>query len=94
MLKECFFDNRDSLFAALLEDCTQQLHTALQQRATASLMVSGGSSPKPLYQQLAKQALDWSRVNVALVDERWVGADHPRRRCRRPCHQGVRRARE
>jgi 6-phosphogluconolactonase len=77
MLKECFFDDRESLFSALLDDCVQQLQTALQHRPTASFMVSGGSSPKPLYQQLSEQKLDWSRVNVALVDERWVGADHP-----------------
>jgi uncharacterized membrane protein len=39
-------------------------------------MVSGGSSPEPLYESLSRQPLDWSRVYVALVDERWVEFGH------------------
>jgi len=48
------------------------LRQALKTRGTASLMVSGGSSPKPLYEQLSKVDLDWSKVTISLVDERWV----------------------
>jgi len=35
-------------------------------------MVSGGSSPKPLYAEVSKADLDWSKVTIGLVDERWV----------------------
>ena len=35
-------------------------------------MVSGGTTPYAMYTQLAKHALDWSRVQVTLADERWV----------------------
>lgn len=38
------------------------------------LLVSGGSTPSPVYRQLAVTDLDWSRVVVALVDERDVAA--------------------
>lgn len=48
------------------------LREALSTRGSASLIVSGGSSPKPLYAQLSKSDLDWSKVTVSLVDERWV----------------------
>jgi 6-phosphogluconolactonase len=48
------------------------LREALNTRDTASLIVSGGSSPKPLYAKLSKADLDWSMVTVSLVDERWV----------------------
>lgn len=48
------------------------LREALASRGKASLMVSGGNSPKPLYQQLSKADLDWSNVTISLVDERWV----------------------
>lgn len=48
------------------------LREALSTRGSASLMVSGGSSPKPLYAQLSQSDLDWSKVTVSLVDERWV----------------------
>jgi 6-phosphogluconolactonase len=48
------------------------LRQAVETRGHASLMVSGGSSPKPLYERLSKVDLDWSKVTVSLVDERWV----------------------
>ena len=48
------------------------LRQAIETRGQASLMVSGGSSPKPLYHRLSEADLDWSKVTVGLVDERWV----------------------
>lgn len=53
-----------------------QLAEALNQRALASLVVSGGHTPYPMYQQLAQHRLDWSRVLVTLADERWVATDN------------------
>jgi 6-phosphogluconolactonase len=47
-----------------------KLRTSSEQRA--HLLLSGGASPVPVYQHLASQELDWSKVDVALVDERWV----------------------
>ncbi len=40
---------------------------------TASLLVSGGSTPGPVYGKLAETAMPWDKVKVGLVDERWVG---------------------
>ena len=48
------------------------LRDALAARGRASLMVSGGSSPKPVYAKLSEADLDWSKVTISLVDERWV----------------------
>jgi 6-phosphogluconolactonase len=41
------------------------------------LAVSGGKSPVPFFHALRSQPLDWSRVMITLVDERFVPADHP-----------------
>ena len=38
----------------------------------ATLAVSGGTSPRPLFEALALEPLEWPRVNVTLVDDRWV----------------------
>jgi 6-phosphogluconolactonase len=35
-------------------------------------MVSGGSSPKQLFSALQNADLDWGKITVSLVDERWV----------------------
>ena len=49
----------------------------LQRRPRARLLLSGGSTPAPVYEALSKAPLDWERVDVALVDERWLLPDDP-----------------
>jgi len=50
------------------------LRAAITAKGAASLMVSGGSSPKPVYAALSKADLAWDKVTIGLVDERWVEA--------------------
>ncbi|HSM11835.1 MAG TPA: 6-phosphogluconolactonase [Lysobacter sp.] len=54
-----------------------ELRRDLQQQARARLLLSGGSTPAPVYRALAKAPLEWDRIDVALVDERWVLPDDP-----------------
>lgn len=57
---------------ALAERVAERLRSALTERGHALLAVSGGSTPKDFFVHLSREALDWSRVQVTLVDERWV----------------------
>ena len=52
------------------------LRAAIAARGQASLAVSGGKSPIPMFEALREQDLDWSKVTVVLVDERVVPRDH------------------
>lgn len=54
--------------AAILSD-------AIAARGVASIAVSGGRSPRPVLEALSATDLDWSKVVVTLVDERWVAPD-------------------
>lgn len=72
------FSNAAAQAVALAQRIAEQLRSGVEQRGHALLAVSGGSSPKALFAQLAQAALDWARVRVTLVDERWVPADDPR----------------
>lgn len=64
--------------ADLLADrIRDDLSRALLERGRAVLAVSGGSTPAGLYQRLAEASIDWSRVTILLVDERWVDFDAP-----------------
>lgn len=54
----------------------QSITTAQQEQGSALLALSGGSSPKPLYESLAQQNLAWQNIHIALVDERWVDQEH------------------
>jgi 6-phosphogluconolactonase len=49
-----------------------QLARAIAARGLASLVVSGGRTPVKLFELLRALELDWSKVCVALADERWV----------------------
>ncbi|MEZ5646490.1 MAG: 6-phosphogluconolactonase [Burkholderiaceae bacterium] len=52
------------------------LRDAIATRGQASLAVSGGKSPVPVFEALREQTLDWSRTSIILVDERIVPRDH------------------
>jgi 6-phosphogluconolactonase len=73
------FDNRQvaSIAAADLLASLVRNSLASDQQSRASLVVSGGSTPGPCFDQLSAESLDWSRVTVVPSDERWVPADDP-----------------
>jgi 6-phosphogluconolactonase len=72
------FADSDSLAAALAAAVAAQLKTAIAARGTGSLALSGGRTPERFFAALARQPLDWAKVVITLVDERWVAPDHPR----------------
>ncbi|WP_066517042.1 6-phosphogluconolactonase [Sphingobium cloacae] len=51
------------------------LGEAIVARGVASIALSGGRSPRAVLEALAGLPLDWSKVVVTLVDERWVAPD-------------------
>src|SRR6187551_259818 len=55
----------------------QTLQDALAERETASIAISGGNTPKLLFQFLSKSDFDWSRVHLFWVDERAVPPGDP-----------------
>jgi 6-phosphogluconolactonase len=65
------------LAAALACDVARALSEGLRVRDSASLVVSGGRSPVAFFEQLSECPLEWARVMVGLVDERWVPPDSP-----------------
>ncbi|WP_243317631.1 6-phosphogluconolactonase [Geothrix paludis] len=71
------YPDQARLIASLAQDVARRLKEDLARRERAVLVVSGGRSPVPLFQALARQVLPWERVTVTLADERWVPADHP-----------------
>jgi 6-phosphogluconolactonase len=61
--------------------CARKMLDLLEERLTAgsnaTLAVSGGSTPKLLFDELAKARFDWSRVHLFWVDERGVPPTDP-----------------
>jgi 6-phosphogluconolactonase len=76
------FADGDAVAQALAQAVADDLRAALALRGNASLALSGGTTPRRFLQALSQQPLDWSRVTVTLVDERWVADDHERSNAR------------
>ena len=66
------FGTRDELAADLAAKVADTLKAAIIRRGEAFLAVSGGTTPARFFAALSKQVLDWSKVTVTLVDERFV----------------------
>lgn len=71
------FRDNNTLLSTLTTKLTATLNGLVETRGKASIAVSGGSTPGPLYTQLSQQELPWSAIKVSLVDERWVDEVHP-----------------
>lgn len=54
-------------------------HRVLAERGLFRLALSGGNTPRPIYETLAVLARDlpWGRVRITFADERCVPPDHP-----------------
>jgi 6-phosphogluconolactonase len=72
------FDDRDALAEVFSSEIAHQLDRAIQIRGHATIAVSGGQTPLKMFKLLSQAELDWTRVTVTLVDERWVSPDDER----------------
>jgi 6-phosphogluconolactonase len=62
---------------ACAEHITSLLDEVLSGQEFATFAVSGGSTPKPLFDRLARAKFDWTRVHLFSVDERCVPPTDP-----------------
>lgn len=72
MWTETLSDNKTTLAKKLAVSVVKQLKQSIETNNKASMAVSGGATPVEFFQQLSEQELDWSKVTITLVDERWI----------------------
>ncbi len=70
------FDYLQEMEIMLAENISKELEASINQLGKASLLVSGGTTPKGLFKILSKKAIDWSKVTIGLVDERFVSNEN------------------
>ncbi|HUF56855.1 MAG TPA: 6-phosphogluconolactonase, partial [Thermohalobaculum sp.] len=76
MIREHHFDSSREAAEALAGVVADRLRSRLARRERAVLVVSGGTTPIPLFRSLRQEELPWGRIVVTLADERWVPLDH------------------
>ena len=60
----------------VIELIKKNLSSSISKYQNASIAVPGGTSPIKIFNELSKQKLDWSKVQVTLVDDRLVDPDN------------------
>lgn len=67
------FADKPTLAKELAEAVADRIRTAIAECGAAAIAVSGGSTPGKFFQALGKtRDIEWDKVIVTLVDERWV----------------------
>ncbi len=67
------FGSKEDLALALSEAVADDIKQGCRGRGVAAIALSGGSTPAKFFSTLGRRDdIDWSRVLVSLVDERWV----------------------
>jgi 6-phosphogluconolactonase len=73
------FDTPENVLSALADLIVDQASAAIKTRGVFNFVLSGGSSPKKLYELLTsekyRQKIDWTKVYFFFGDERYVPAD-------------------
>ena len=68
--------DRQALVETAVAIVVERIRTAIDQRQSCSIALSGGSTPQPLYAALATADLPWDLIHIFLGDERYVAATH------------------
>jgi 6-phosphogluconolactonase len=76
-IEEHHFISIEAAADELAANLASVLCDAISARGRALLAVSGGRTPKHVFERLRRHDVDWRRVQVTLTDERWVPVDHP-----------------
>jgi len=66
------YPDRDMLALDLANHLAGELNAALHHEERVTLVVPGGTTPGPIFDDLCAADIDWARVDVSLSDERWV----------------------
>ena len=56
----------------LADEIAGCLAEAVTAKGWGALVVSGGSTPEPLFRLLSRKKIAWPKISITLADERWV----------------------
>ncbi len=68
--------DKSALVKRSQEIIISHIQKAIKDKDRFTIALSGGSTPKPLYEALSNESLPWSKIHVFWGDERYVPATH------------------
>lgn len=76
-IRACIYDTAQEAAGRCAAKIIELLESTLRQSPRAMLAISGGSTPKLMFADLAESGFDWQRVHLFWVDERCVPPTDP-----------------
>jgi 6-phosphogluconolactonase len=70
------FESKQELTEMLAQDVADSIYELIEENGHATIAVSGGGTPAPFFAAFAKIDLDFSKITMLMVDERWVATSH------------------
>lgn len=67
--------NMDKFYNSATEFVSDHLQSRCGRGQRVTLFLSGGSTPGTIYERLSALPLAWTTIDIAQVDDRWVGLD-------------------
>lgn len=82
--------NKEEAIAFSVENWIHCSKRAIQRKGSFTVALSGGSTPKEIYERLAKSAeIEWNKIYLFWSDERAVPPDHPESNYRMTVNTGL-----
>ncbi|MBH1988488.1 MAG: 6-phosphogluconolactonase [Myxococcaceae bacterium] len=72
------FESESEFARYAAEEFNTLAEQAIAERGRFNVALSGGRTPKPVWEALKTIPVDWSRVHIYWSDERYVPIEHPR----------------
>jgi len=72
----CSFDSQDEINQATVRRILQAANDSIAKYGSFLIVLAGGSTPKSVYQLLAKEQADWANWHVYHNDDRCLPVDH------------------
>lgn len=66
------FESKELLEDSLADELLKVLAESIEKYGNATLLLSGGSTPKGLFKKLSERIFPWKNITIGLVDERFV----------------------
>jgi 6-phosphogluconolactonase len=72
------FKDISALEEGITQSIAEHIRKSIEMNGSAHILLSGGTTPLLVYARLAKEEIEWDKVWIGLVDERYVPLDHPK----------------
>lgn len=66
------FESKSTLAINFAKRVKSILEKSIALKNSTTILLSGGNTPKLFFNTLSQEEIDWSKVTIGLVDERWL----------------------